>query len=879
MKKTVYALAALLALAACEKEKELVIADHGPSQTITCDESALMGSAVNFSVDLQDNIALSTLKVALLFDETVVADTTIRTKTNGSYEGFLKVPFEKNIPDGEATLRFTSQNIQFGTTTEEKTVAVSRPDFEYLTLIVDGTETRMDRTGRNEYSTAGLFNGETNATIVTAPIDAEGRKITFGFSGNTGIAPGVKGLIPFSSTDAGYAITFNTLTWEGSPFVTIEFNGTKANMATSTSYVAILNIAKGSEITLEGAPFTLDEVDLDPDFFTEDGKFAAVDGLYKVTILLDSKYFLVERMVSEKEYADINSGAVWMIGEGGHYGKPVAVGAGWNTESGPMCFAEVEDGIYQFTQVAGTQMASLNSLNVKLFHQHGWGGEFAGGSYASVESDIIVAGESDGNLHLAEGKRLELGGIYRFTLDLTGGVNAAVLKFEKIGQNEVEGESISINGVEAQPVGTDLYAADLDLTQGEALSVSGITDLADWTLDPDFISADGHFVPVSGKYRVTVQMANKFFLVERLNESGGYAELDDSCSGAVWMIGGKCFGKPAIFSEDWKTDLGLCFAEVQPHIFQLTLEAGKQLNASSMDVKLYSGKGWIREFGGGSYATVDSELIYAGEGDGNLHIVEGKTLEIGAPYRFTLDLTAGRSGAVLKFEKVGESSVVADKISVNGSEAALIGEDVYAASGVALTKGADITISGVDGLADYWWDPDFFDGGKFNAVDATYTITVNKALKTIQAKREGASDLEHGGLYIQGWGVAPIYMDNGQVGWPGSGGYQMAQVSPGVFQMTGIAVTEHDARIGGRFRTDYWSVKYFFQDGWGSETTKGVSVSGNAAANLTQGGDGNFGLASNLEEGATYRLTVDFTGVTISGSSITGTESVSFDKL
>ena len=344
------------------------------------------------------------------------------------------------------------------------------------------------------------------------------------------------------------------------------------------------------------------------------------------------------------------------------------------------------------------------------------------------------------------------------------------------------------------------------------------------------------------------------------------------------MIGDSCFGKPAIFSAGWNTDLGLCFAEVQPHIFQLTLEAGSQLNASSMNVKIYSGKGWIREFGGGSYTSVESDLIYAGETDGNLHLIDGKTLEVGAPYRFTLDLTAGRSGAVLKFEKAGESSVVADEISINGNEAALVGEDIYAAS-VALTQGADITISGVDGLADYWWDPDFFEGGKFKAVDATYTVTVNKALKTIQAKREGASDLEHGGLYIQGWGVAAVYMDNGQVGWPGSGAFQMAQVSPGVFQMTGIAVTEHDARIGGRFRTDYWSVKYFFQDGWGGETTKGVSISGNAAANLTQGGDGNFGLASNLEEGATYRLTVDFTGVTISGSSIEGTESVSFEKL
>lgn len=658
MKKFVYSLAALLCLAACNKEKDLVVADHGPTQTITYDQSALMGSVVNFSVDLQDNIALSTLKVALLFDETVVADTTIRTKTTGTYEGYLKVPFEKNIPDGEATLRVVSQNIQFGTTTDEKAVAVSRPDFAYLTLLVNGSEYRMNRTGRNAYKTDGLFNGATDATIVTPAIDADGRKLSFGFSGNAGIAPTSTGLIPFSGTEANYAISFNTLTWEGAPFVSIKFNGTQANMADATSFVAVLDIVKGAQITFEGAPFGLDEVDLDPDFFTADGKFNAVDGLYKVTIQLDNKFFLVERMKDAGNYADINTGAIWMIGDGGHYGKPVAVNAGWNTEIGPLCMAEVEPGIFQLTQVAGTQLGSLNNLNVKLFHQHGWGGEFGGGSYASVESDLIYAGESDGNIHLIEGQKLEMGGIYRFTVDITGGVAAAKLKFEKVGQIEVETDAITIAGVEAEMVGADVYAADVDLTQG-----------------------------------------------------------------------------------------------------------------------------------------------------------------------------------------------------------------------------ANVSITGVDGIADYWFDPDFFVDGKFNAVDGTYTVTVNNALGVVQARRLNADNLENGGLYIQGWGIAAIYMDGGQVGWPGSGAYQMAQVAPGVFQMTGMAVTEQDPTIGGRFRTDYWSVKYFFQDGWGGEASKGVTISGNAAANLTQGDDGNLGLAANLEEGATYRLTIDFTGVTVSGSSVEGIEAVKFEKL
>ena len=108
MKKFVYMTLAAVALMACQqKEPEFLTTDKGPVQTVTCDAAALMGSDFVFSVNLQDEIALSTLKVQLKFDETVVADTTIRTKTNGSYEGRLLIPFYKDVPDGVATAVFT----------------------------------------------------------------------------------------------------------------------------------------------------------------------------------------------------------------------------------------------------------------------------------------------------------------------------------------------------------------------------------------------------------------------------------------------------------------------------------------------------------------------------------------------------------------------------------------------------------------------------------------------------------------------------------------------------------------------------------------------------------------------------------------------------
>ena len=98
--------------------------------------------------------------------------------------------------------------------------------------------------------------------------------------------------------------------------------------------------------------------------------------------------------------------------------------------------------------------------------------------------------------------------------------------------------------------------------------------------------------------------------------------------------------------------------------------------------------------------------------------------------------------------------------------------------------------------------------------------------------------------------------------------------------MTGKAVGEKDDTVGGRWRIDYANFKFFFQDGWGGESSKEIAIDGNAAEHMSQGSDGNLNLVGTLEEGATYRMTVDFTGCTIDGNSITaGKEKVTFEKL
>ena len=209
---------------------------------------------------------------------------------------------------------------------------------------------------------------------------------------------------------------------------------------------------------------------------------------------------------------------------------------------------------------------------------------------------------------------------------------------------------------------------------------------------------------------------------------------------------------------------------------------------------------------------------------------------------------------------------------------------------ISLTQGSTLTLSNVPGaVSDYWWDPDYFTVSgstvTFNPVSGYYGFSIytgtEKYVSAWRVTENGnKANLEQGGLYVAGYGIAGYKMAD-EIGWAGNNMYCLAEITPGVFQITGVAVVERDPDVqGGKFRYDYWSVKYFFQSGWGGEASKGVSISGGAASSLKQGSDGNLGLNSNLELGGTYRMKIDFTGATISGASVTsGTETVIFDKL
>ena len=449
------------------------------------------------------------------------------------------------------------------------------------------------------------------------------------------------------------------------------------------------------------------------------------------------------------------------------------------------------------------------------------------------------------------------------------------------------------------------YEAVVNLTQDGEFQVSGYSEnFSDWTIDPDFIemtseSGTFRFLPVDGMYKITMDMANKFFKFEAMKSSTELATLNEDGTGAVWLIGSTCVGKPTISQgASWNPENGgLCLAQIEPGVHQITLVAGVQLTTSDIDFKFFHQKTWGGEFGGGTITT-DSPLITIGESDGNIHLADGVTLEAGGVYRFTVDLTNATvdnsgdnmvmSGAVLSVVKDGEQEIPTQEIAINGQTLEMVTADHYTAT-MDLTQNSTLSVTGLEisDMLSYYLDPDYLSLGSsalgFAATDGRYRIdlyTDSKYVSFTKVNEDGSdATLADGALWLMGWGVANPVMTS-QFGWDQGSNFCMAEVSPMVFQFTGTAVGETDGTtMGGRFRYDYVSCKYFFYNGYnhGELNADQVEFSGNAAELLTMSGSNI--EASSLEEGATYRLTIDLSDGTLDGETFTGTEKVIFDKL
>lgn len=435
IKYWVFAFTISVALTSCSNDMEELRQEGNPVMQIENQFADVhFGDLLPFNVTVSDNVPLSTLTAILYFGEEEVSKTTLRTKENGQYSGNIAIPYGKNIPDGTATLKFILVNTTMKKAIQTFNVPVSRAPYPYLILVTAKASYPMLPTGQpNEYAAKAAFpSKELPAYIKTPVIDDKGREIVFGWEESEGaIGEGTSADIPFASPVGGtYSVTFNTKTFEASPFFEVVFNEQKMGMLDKDNYQLDIDLTQGEEITLKG----LTDWWIDPDFFAREGgkmTFVPISGKYRITANLSLNYLKVEVMAGSNLatlQAD-GTGAVWIIGT--NVGKPSVAGneVGWNTDKA-LCMAPVGNKKYQLTVVGGETISS-DAINFKFFHQKGWGGEF-GSATLTTASEIIFVGDGtngrdNGNLGIVSGKTLTTGKTYLFTVDVSAGANAAVL--------------------------------------------------------------------------------------------------------------------------------------------------------------------------------------------------------------------------------------------------------------------------------------------------------------------------------------------------------------------------------------------------------------------------------------------------------------------
>lgn len=649
--------AALLGLNGCKKDvPDVRFTDIGPAMTVSSyDETAWMGGKIYFNVDLKDEFPLSTLKAKLLFDEAVVSEKTIRTKEYGAYAGFIDVPLYANIPDGTATLVLTAQNTGLGITEKTMDVAVSRPDFETMTLHVDGKEYSMAKVADYQYSIEDVFPASAAATITSPAYNDKGDVITIGWDGAM-LAAGNASQIPFSAVKQGvYTITANLLDLSASPF------GKTAIILGESAKTQVLHLLQGTAMNFLNIS-GIGTWDMDYDFFdvAEDNTvtFKAVDGLYRLVADFGKKFIKVEAMEDAGKTASLaedGTGAIWMIGS--NFGKP-SIGPSWNTDDGAYCFSQVSAKVYRMTLTAGGSIGT-NGFSVKAFHQKGWGGEFGGFAAVNDETGLFAVSGS-GNIEPAEGKSLKAGDSYSFEIDCSEGPANATLHIFK-ADVPVKSLDITVNGVTAERRTATLYTVLLDLQRNDAITVAGqVQNLGSWWMDPDFLKLDGstlRFNAMSGKYLVSLHLEEGYASFQRMKTAEAKAEIADH---ALWMMGWG-LASPVMTSQfGFTPGASFCMAEVEDMVFQLTGTAvvetdgttmGGRFRADYISAKYFGQDGWGNECGKilGAETTVKisdrASALLKMDGT-NFALADDVQLELGATYVLRIDLSKAASDGV-----------------------------------------------------------------------------------------------------------------------------------------------------------------------------------------------------------------------------------------
>jgi hypothetical protein len=209
-----------------------------------------------------------------------------------------------------------------------------------------------------------------------------------------------------------------------------------------------------------------------------------------------------------------------------------------------------------------------------------------------------------------------------------------------------------------------------DLIQGHAYTFNGDNAVtsSNWFYDPDFFTkkSDGTYTfnGTDGIYTIKADFANNGFRIWAMKDKDHTASLAADGTGALWLIGSDCFGKPGyaqVSGQSWWTDTdhALCLSNIKSKVYQITFTVGRQLKTTDINFKFFGQAGWGTEFKGtaATYHLSTESTVFGigtdtgGHDDGNIYLKDGQTLTVGDTYVFTVDLSSGCSSGVLTVTK------------------------------------------------------------------------------------------------------------------------------------------------------------------------------------------------------------------------------------
>lgn len=440
------------------------------------------------------------------------------------------------------------------------------------------------------------------------------------------------------------------------------------------------------------------------------------------------------------------------------------------------------------------------------------------------------------------------------------------------------------------------------LTQGAQYTIQGATTSPNWYIDPDFFTpnTDGSltFNAITGTYTIVANTAYNYYQVYAGTQAQPATLNTDDGTGAIWLIGSTGVGKPTFTATgaNWNTGVAhdFCLAQIEPGVHRITLEVGKQLNASDVNFKFFGQPAWGAEFKGTpnvcSLASV-SDIFGVGTGssghdDGNIYLLDGASVAIGDVCVFTVDCRTGLANATLTVDVTRTATTLHPVFA--GESMSPIGIDFIWRG--ELTQDQCYVASGEEAMnADDWYiNDDYFerqsDGSlRFLPLSGSYAVRADfqKRWFNVYPIDESGNPLTMnpdgtGAVYAIGMCGKPAHHYNDGESWKGDIEHAMAMapIAEKVYQLT--------LTVGREIPIADPELKFYCQPGWGKEFNPAASDQYDIYTDLNYqfvvgSSDGNVNADPEAiwAEGDVYKFTLDCTDMTRAHLIVTGGQAIS----